>query len=413
LLYWIYNYSALTIGTIFVAVFLLATYLAIFGFRSSLHGWFHRQGKSNDMVGFALSSYSVFYGLLIGLIAVAAYQNLTVVQDVVTREASSLSAMYNDLYGYPQPTRGILQGDLRQYTRYEIERGWPAQRNGIVSPEGGHRLSQFADDLLTFQPRQKSEEIVQAETFRELNGYIDERSARIANVTTGIPGVLWWVVGIGAAIFIALVAMLDMEIHVHLILASLLAVFLGLVIFLIAEMDMPFRGEISVSPGAFKEVYDSVMAPDDAVNRSMADLISLTGKLGPPRLQGRANALGRDVPGLFFGATEVNNNFDIVDRVVAETGGTATLFVKSDDEYVRVSTNIESSSGVRAVGSILDPDGPVIQKIRIGQAFYGETRILGFPYMTGYEPIKDASDNVIGIYYVGYRLRTLSPNPSR
>jgi hypothetical protein len=31
-----------------------------------------------------------------------------------------------------------------------------------------------------------------------------------------------------------------------------------------------------------------------------------------------------------------------------------------------------------------------------------EADILGKPYVTGYEPIRDASSNVIGIYYVGY-----------
>ena len=401
--YWIYDYSALSIGVVFALTFLFVTYLAIFVFRRFCHAWFHRDRKSNDMVGFALSSYAVLYGLLIGLIAVAAYQNFDGVHDLVTREASSLSAMYNDLHGYPQPIRGVLQGDLREYTRYEIDRGWPAQREGVVSPEGAHRLSQFAGDLLSFQPAQKGEEIVQAETFRQLNSYINDRSARVANVTTGIPGVLWWVVAIGAVIFLLLVAMLDMEIHVHLILASALSLFLGLVIYLIAEMDNPFRGQVSVGPEALQAVYDTVIAPDDAVNRSMADLISITGKLGPPKLQGRATAADKDVPGLWFGDSEMNNNFDIVDRVVKETGGTATLFVRSGDDYVRVSTNIRKSDGSRAVGTILDPNGPAIQKIKAGQAFYGEATILGLPYVTGYEPIKDASDRVIGIYYVGYR----------
>jgi hypothetical protein len=40
--------------------------------------------------------------------------------------------------------------------------------------------------------------------------------------------------------------------------------------------------------------------------------------------------------------------------------------------------------------------------IQKGEAYYGDATILGKPYVTGYEPIKDASGNVIGIYYVGY-----------
>ena len=39
-----------------------------------------------------------------------------------------------------------------------------------------------------------------------------------------------------------------------------------------------------------------------------------------------------------------------------------------------------------------------------GQAFYGQVEILGKPYETGYEPIKDAAGSPIGIYYVGYKM---------
>ena len=98
----------------------------------------------------------------------------------------------------------------------------------------------------------------------------------------------------------------------------------------------------------------------------------------------------------------MNNFFDVVDEVVKEHGGTATLFVKAGDEYVRVATNVRKSDGSRAVGTILDPKGPAIVMIQKGEVYYGEATILDKPYITGYEPIKDASDTIIGIYYVGY-----------
>ena len=41
--------------------------------------------------------------------------------------------------------------------------------------------------------------------------------------------------------------------------------------------------------------------------------------------------------------------------------------------------------------------------IKAGKAHYGEVPILGTLYVTGYEPIKDASGAIIGVYYVGYK----------
>ena len=98
----------------------------------------------------------------------------------------------------------------------------------------------------------------------------------------------------------------------------------------------------------------------------------------------------------------MNNNFDLVDRVVAQLGGTATIFVKSGDDYVRVATNVKKDDGTRAIGTVLDPKGKVIVNIRKDEAYYGEATILGKAYITGYEPIRDSANSVIGIYYVGY-----------
>jgi hypothetical protein len=140
----------------------------------------------------------------------------------------------------------------------------------------------------------------------------------------------------------------------------------------------------------------------DKVKAAMALLKSKAEKLGPAKLEGTDAVAGKTVPAVYFGATKMNNNFDLVDEVVKEAGGTATIFVKSGDEYVRVATNVKKDDGSRAIGTILDPNGKAIQSINKNEAFYGEVTILGKPYVTGYEPMHDAANAVVGIYYVGY-----------
>ena len=141
---------------------------------------------------------------------------------------------------------------------------------------------------------------------------------------------------------------------------------------------------------------------DPRVQKSMAMLKAMTAKLGAPKIEGMEAVSGKNAAALYFGKTKINNNFDVVDAVVKENGGTATLFVKTGDEYIRVSTNVPKDNG-RATGTILDPKGKAIAAINKGEAFYGEVDILGSMYVTGYEPIKDTSAKVIGIWYVGYK----------
>ncbi len=259
--YWIYDYPTWLIGTLFAVAFVGVTWAGIFAFRPIVRSSFHGERNANDMVGFAFSSFSVLYGLLLGLLAVAAYQNFSSVSDVVTKEASSLASLYRDFQGYPEPIRSDLRAKLAAYTRYVIDESWPEQRKGIIPTGGSERVTAFFDDFIGFKPQDNREMIVHTEAFRQFNAYIELRRERLANVTTGIPAVLWWVVAIGALLTIALLWLLDMEIHVHLILGGILSLFLGVVIFLIAAMDNPFRGEVSVGPDAFQLVYDATMKP--------------------------------------------------------------------------------------------------------------------------------------------------------
>ena len=400
--YWIYDYPAPHMAALFSAVFAAATCIAILFSHRFLLSWIHRKERANDMVAFALSSFSVLYGLLVGLLALATYQNFSTVRDITNKEASNLTALYRDLRGYPEPIKSKLRDDLRVYTRNVIDESWPLQRRGIVPAAGSYLIAHFIDDLTAFEPAKKSEEILHAETFRQLNYFVEARRARLAWVSVGIPAVLWWVVVLGSILTILLLAMLDMEIHVHLILGSAVSIYLGLTIFVIAAMDHPFRGQVSIGPDAFELVYERVMKASDTVSKSMAALIADAVKLGEPKLEGREPVAGKDVPGLYFGATKMNNFFDVVDEVVKENAGTASLLVKAGNEYVCVATNIKQDDGSRAIGTILDPKGLVIDMINKGEAFFGEVSVLGKPYITGYVPIKDASDNVIGIYYVGY-----------
>jgi methyl-accepting chemotaxis protein len=126
--------------------------------------------------------------------------------------------------------------------------------------------------------------------------------------------------------------------------------------------------------------------------------------LGSPSAGAEIIVSGRRTNDLLFGNKPQGNTFQVVDSVTATMDGTASLFSSSGDDFVRVSTNVKKDDGTRAIGTVLDPHGPVIAEIRKGLPFYGVVDILGNPYVTGYEPIYDGSHSKpIGIWYVGYK----------
>jgi Protein of unknown function (DUF4239) len=256
---WIYDLPTWLSALIFAVAFPGVTLVGLLIFRRLLSRWIHRETRANDMVSMALASFSVMYGILVGLVAVGAYTHYDAMNNNVSAEASALASLYRDTFAFPEPLGHRLQQDIRDYTRDTIEVGWPAQRRGETPTGGTQRVSQLFVDLVSFQPKDERDQAIFSEVFYRYNQLIDLRRERLAAVTTGLPAVLWWVMMLGAVLNIILIWMLNMEIHVHVVLATVLSLFLGSVIFLTAVLDLPFRGEVSVSPEPLQLVDRTLM----------------------------------------------------------------------------------------------------------------------------------------------------------
>jgi Cache 3/Cache 2 fusion domain len=156
-------------------------------------------------------------------------------------------------------------------------------------------------------------------------------------------------------------------------------------------------------PGSLVLMPSAANAQDARSATSMAALKDKTAKLGAPKIQGQEEVGGKSAPVLYFGSTKMNSNFTVVDEVSKEGGPgmVATLFVKAGDEFIRVATSVLLPDGRRAVGTVLG--SPALDSIKAGKPHNGEVQVLGTRYIADYEPIKDASGETIGAYFVGYK----------
>ena len=128
---------------------------------------------------------------------------------------------------------------------------------------------------------------------------------------------------------------------------------------------------------------------------------------GPASLGGEVEVAGRRVGQLRFGDVAIGDSHELVDSTVAVFGGTATLFAKAGDDFVRVSTNVRRDDGSRAIGTVLDRAGKAWAAMREGREFTGLVDILGRSYYTHYAPIFDEARAVVGVYYAGFPVESL------
>jgi methyl-accepting chemotaxis protein len=111
---------------------------------------------------------------------------------------------------------------------------------------------------------------------------------------------------------------------------------------------------------------------------------------------------GVQTPSLYLGSEVLNNNFTEVDEFKQMSGGVATVFVRSGDDFIRVSTSLTKQDGSRAIGTVLDRQSPAYARVFSGQPYIGRAVLFDRSYMTQYSPVRDASGKVIAVLFIGF-----------
>jgi two-component system NtrC family sensor kinase len=102
---------------------------------------------------------------------------------------------------------------------------------------------------------------------------------------------------------------------------------------------------------------------------------------------------------LLVGEYVINGNNELPDRITQIFGGTATVFMGD----TRIATNVLLENGQRAIGTKLA--GPAYDAVfKEGKSYRGSAPILGIPYFTAYDPIRDKNGTIIGVLYVGIKV---------
>jgi methyl-accepting chemotaxis protein len=103
---------------------------------------------------------------------------------------------------------------------------------------------------------------------------------------------------------------------------------------------------------------------------------------------------------LALGTTILNGRNDLVDTVKDISGSAATIFLGD----TRITTNVKNPDGSRGLGTRLAAGMAHDEVLQGGHSFQGRVSILGIPYLSAYEPIRDAQAHTVGILFVGVPL---------
>lgn len=137
--------------------------------------------------------------------------------------------------------------------------------------------------------------------------------------------------------------------------------------------------------------------------------------------QSSGETIRTSLPRLVLGELiiEKNSQFDtptpIVDEVRRQTGATSTIFQRMNPagDMLRVATNVRTPQDTRAIGTYIpatEPDGQsneVVDSILAGREYRGFALVTGIPFVSVYEPLRDADGEIVGMFFVGIPLDSI------
>jgi hypothetical protein len=130
---------------------------------------------------------------------------------------------------------------------------------GEATEGATRRLTLLEQHLIGFEPTTPGQQILHAAAMHQYNQIAALRRKRIHIIGTGLPAVMWSVVLIGAALVIGITYLIQIEPSVQFILTGCFAMFIGLVVFVIASLDRPLSGPLAIDSRPYRIVRDRLM----------------------------------------------------------------------------------------------------------------------------------------------------------
>jgi len=153
---WLEGLSAWPLFLFICAFFIAVTWIGIVAVHPFLRRMIHGDEPSNEVIIHSAGVFGMSYAVLLGLLSIATFDSTRSLVNTVASESSDLSTLYRTADGYPEPLRGELKGLLQDYTRYVIDKDWPAHRRGLVLQGGEHRLQVLRQTLFAYEPTTKT-----------------------------------------------------------------------------------------------------------------------------------------------------------------------------------------------------------------------------------------------------------------
>jgi hypothetical protein len=213
----------------------------------------------NDVAGPILTIIGTVLAVMMSFMVVGVWQEYDNAAQTAQSEASALSDLHHLADAYPEPIRSEVKTTVDKYITLVVTREWSEMKHGGESIPAHDTAYDVQRVLTAWRPTNPAEAALQARGETYAGTFLDKRRDRILANRQGIPLVLWATMlftGMVTVIF-SFYFRVDRP-HAQYIMVVAETAVITIIFTLIAELDYPFRGDVSIEPYSFIHVMNAL-----------------------------------------------------------------------------------------------------------------------------------------------------------
>jgi len=255
---WFFRLPLLVLFAVIVGGFVLCTLSGMLVLGPARARVLARFPRTSEQAAYFGTQIWLVYSLILSLVAVGGWSEYQSANERVSREVSTIEVLQRRAVLYPEPMRTRMDDLIRDYARMVADGEWAEQKAGRHPSAAKGAFANLNILLGDFEPTNLPDQMVHAETLRELTLASEARRARIHASHNSLPNVVWLVVIVGAGLALMGATFFVTVDHkgLHMVLVGIMAAFVGLVVFVTVALDHPFQGDVTPSETGFRYIAD-------------------------------------------------------------------------------------------------------------------------------------------------------------
>jgi Protein of unknown function (DUF4239) len=209
--------------------------------------------RHNDLVGWQVGVVGTTYAVIIGFMLYAVWNDFEVARANVDAEANALVNISRLAAGLPQDQRENVQTIARRYADVMVNQEWDVMNRASKAPLESQALTRSLwEAVVRKQQLDPVGATILNYTVQELAQLTEHRRLRQLQSQTGLPGILWTVLIVGAVVTITSSCLFGTRsFPLHFLQVLGLSVLVALTLIAVGDIARPFQGSVHVGPEAF------------------------------------------------------------------------------------------------------------------------------------------------------------------